>query len=128
MFASLFLLIFYSCTPALQLTKATSQYWCVNEKKINGVNHHILLKTNVSYSELTFDSLKCNKTLIKDYNYSVIGKSINEQRFNKNDTVIISFNRIGVAKAEPITIYFSLNHHQKCINVNNFSLLKPLCP
>ncbi|GAB4454646.1 MAG: hypothetical protein Fur0028_10040 [Bacteroidales bacterium] len=110
------------------LTKATSQAWCVKEKNMKGVNYHILIKSNASYLDVKFDSLKSNGMLINDYNYSVLGKSIYEQKFCKEDTVLISFNRIGVEKAEPITIYYSHKHSRKSIKVDNFKELRTLCP
>lgn len=124
----IFLLLFYSCKPTLILTKATSQSWCIKEKNIKGVNYHILIKSNASYLDVKFDSLKSNGMLINDYNYSVLGKSIYEQKFSKEDTVLISFNRIGVEKAETITIYYSHKHSRKSIKVYNFKELRTLCP
>jgi len=124
----LILLFLISCTPTLRLTKATSQYWCVKEKNIEGVNYHILLKTKASYINLSFDSITVNNASIKDFSYSVIGKSINEQKFKQGDTIIISFNKIGDKHAEPIHIYYRYLQHSKFILISKINELQSLCP
>lgn len=117
-----------SCKPILLCTKATSQHWCVKEKNIEGINYHILLKTAASYTDLQFDSITVNKTSINDYSYSVIGKSITEQRFQKGDTIIVSFNKIGDKKAGTISIFFHFKNKQKFILISKTKELQSLCP
>jgi len=122
------LLLLISCSPILHFTKATSQYWCVKEKNIEGMNYHILLKTKTSYVNVTFDSLTVNNASIKDFSYSVIGKSINEQRFKQGDTIIVSFNKIGEKHLEPIRIYYRYKQRPKSILISNIKELQSLCP
>ncbi|NSW45716.1 MAG: hypothetical protein HPY79_07885 [Bacteroidales bacterium] len=124
----LFVLFFQSCTSSFIITKATSQYWCVKEKNIEGINYHILLKTKASYVNVTFDSLTVNNASIKDFSYSVIGKSINEQKFNQGDTIIVSFNKIGEKHLEPIRIYYRYKQRPKSILISNIKELQSLCP
>ncbi|MGQ9846457.1 MAG: hypothetical protein ACUVQP_03000 [Bacteroidales bacterium] len=122
------LILFVSCKPILLPIKATSQHWCIKEKNIEGINYHILLKTHASFTDLKLDSITINKNSINDYSYSVIGKSTTEQRFQKGDTIIVSFNKIGSNKADTIRIFYHLKQRQKSIIIAKTKELQSLCP
>lgn len=117
-----------SCKPILLTINATSQYWCVKEKNIEGVNCHILLKTSAAYTDLKLDSITVNKLSISNYSYSVIGKSNTEQRFQKDDTIIVSFNTIGIKKADLICVFYYFKKKQKVITIYKTKELQSLCP
>lgn len=122
------LILFISCKPVLITTKATSQHWCIKEKNIEGINYHILLKTNASFTDLKLDAITVNNLSVSDYSYSVIGKSITEQKFQKGDTIIVSFNKIGGNKADTIRIFYHFKKRPKSIIIAKTKELQSLCP
>lgn len=124
----LILILLISCSSPLKIYKATAQKWCLTNKNIKGVNYHILLFTKANYNQLTFDSLKISDDVsIKQINYSVIGKSNTFQQFQKNDTVIISYNAFNNENIQSLMIYFTYKNKMHYLPVNHFIELKKLC-
>jgi hypothetical protein len=74
------------------LLKSTSQSWSTIDKNISGTNYHFLIKTLADKTDLIIDSLCVNKRLIKEFHYSVIGKSNIYTNYIKGDSIIVSVN------------------------------------
>lgn len=120
--------ILSSCSSSLKIYKATAQCWCVADKNIKGVNYHILLPVKANYNQLTLDSLLILSEKINQFNYSVIGKSNTFQQFQKNDTIIISYNVSNLENIEPVIIYYTYKNKTHRLSVDNFIELHKLCP
>ncbi len=121
--------ILSSCSSPLKIYKATAQRWCIADKNIKGVNYHILLPVSANYNQLALDSLLISSDIkIRQINYSVIGKSNTFQQFQRNDTIIISYNASNQESIEPLIIYYTYKNKTHCLFVNHFIELHKLCP
>lgn len=122
------LLTLNSCSLPLKLYKATAQRWCVGD--IKGVNYHILLPSKTDYNHLTLDSILIDSSdiMVKQFNYSVIGKSNTFQQFQQNDTIIISYNASNQVNIESLVLYYTYKNKVYRLPIVHFIELHNLCP
>jgi hypothetical protein len=117
-----------SCVHSLKLLKATSQKWCITEKKLKGTAYHIVCETKFSYRRLKLDSIFIQQKWFREFNYSVLGKKNTFQEFNKNDSVLISLTVMDTLPSLPIYLSYSLDNKKKQLTINHIKILPSLCP
>lgn len=122
-----FLLLIVEFSYSQKIIKTTVQLWCEKEKNLEGTNVHILFLPRSSYDAFHLDSIIINHTTVKSFTYSILGKSINDRNFNKNDTVIISFNVLQKFNHPEIELYCTKILKVKKIKIKNLTFLKTLC-
>ena len=136
-FLILFVITCISCSEKrLVLLKSTSQTWSNSDKSSNGTNFHFLLKTFNDKTDLIFDSLCINNKLIKNFHFSVLGKSNTYTDYIPGDTIIISINTLintnekanncFCNKDISSCIYYSFKKKSFKINVNSMISLPNL--
>lgn len=135
----LILLVICCCSCSqkqLLLLKSTSQSWLTKENNLYGTNYHFLLKTFANKNDLKLDSLCINNNLIKNFHYSVIGKSNTYINYISKDTILISINAIEnksgtlnnclCKKKNSSCIYFSFKNKNHILNINSITILPDL--
>lgn len=123
-----FVLFFtYSCRAPLTEIKSTQQRWCVEEKGIYGINYHFTFKTRKAYQHLTLDSVWLHNQWIKNFHYSVLGKSNTETRFDVNDTVLISINMNDTLQGANALLRYTTRHKRGELTFRKWVNLKNLC-
>lgn len=130
----IFIAIIYSltgCSPVPpEFIKATSQQWSSEINNSKGTVYHILLKAYADTSCLKIDSIKISNQKIDNFNLSVIGKSNIETYFTFGDTVLLSFNYLGIIetseKSNSSSIFYRLKDKNRRLKINTIKELKPL--
>lgn len=122
------LLVLSSCKVNLIELRSTSQKWCVPNNNIHGINYHFTLKTQADYTSLKIDSIKLHNKWLKNFHYSVIGKSNTETKFFKGDTILISVNMMDTLYDGSVLIHYSFKNKLKLIPIIKIINLKSLCP
>ncbi len=121
-------LIVSSCKIHLKEIRSTRQMWCVLQNNLYGINYHFTFKTYSDFTQLKFDSIKLHDIWIKDFHYSVIGKSNTERKFLKGDTILISVNKLDTIVNDNIFIHFSVKDKLKTVSISKIKNLEKLCP
>lgn len=121
------LFLTYSCKAPLTEIKSTQQRWCVHEKGIYGINYHFTFKTRKDYQHITFDSVWIHNQWIKNFHYSVLGKSNTETRFDANDTVLISINMNDTLQGSNAVLRYSIRQKSRELTFRKWVYLKNLC-
>ncbi len=117
-----------SCKATLNEIQSTRQRWCVDEKNLAGINYHFTLKSMADGKHITFDSLYIHGQWLKNFHFSVIGKSNTETVFHKGDTVLLSINQLDTLYSQQkIVLNYSFKKKSKQIYFSRFKELKNLC-
>lgn len=115
-----------------KVISSTRQDWSVGQKNISGTVFHIVLKSTAGYSELKIDSLCISNEIVKEFKYSVLGKSNTSTDYIKGDSILISFNKDNNIKymkynnIEYNCVFISLNNKKKTVKLNSFKTLNPI--
>jgi hypothetical protein len=133
-YSFLILVIIYcltGCFPKLpKFIKSTSQEWSVGINNSSGTVYHILFKVFNDTSQLKIDSLEISDQKIKDYKLSVIGKSNTDTFFSCGDTVLLSFNYLGIIQTSETSknnyIFYRINNKNRKLKIKTIKELKPL--
>ncbi len=118
---------FLSCRVHLKELRSTSQLWCVPQNNLYGINYHLTFKTLADYNKIKIDSLWLHNSWIKNFHYSVIGKSNTETRFFKGDTVLVSINIMDTLSSGIILVKYSFKNKSRTVIIKNIKNLKSLC-
>jgi len=133
-FSCFILFIFlFSCSLRLpKVVNSTRQDWSVLQKNISGTVFHLVLKSTTSNAELKIDSLCISKEIIKDFKYSVLGKSNTTTDFTQGDSILISFNKenkknyLKYSKHKHDGVFIRLRNKNKFVKITAFKILPPI--
>ncbi len=116
-----------SCKAPLYEIKSTQQRWCVEDKGIYGINYHFIFKTRKDYRSLSLDSVWLHNQWIKNFHYSVLGKSNTDIQFKPEDTVIISINMSDTLCGTKAALRYTICQKSRELMFYKWIFLKNLC-
>lgn len=117
-----------SCRAPLDEIKSTQQRWCLESKGMYGINYHFTVRTARDYRQIRLDSIWLHNRWVKQFHYSVLGKSNIETQFEPGDTILISVNVGDTIQGNSCLLRYSFRNKHKEIMMRKWVYLKNLCP
>lgn len=126
-------ILLYSCSFRIPVVvDSTRQDWSIVKRNSSGTVFHLVIKSTTTNTELKIDSLCISDEIIKDFKYSVLGKSNTTTEFTKGDSVLISFNKtnninyLKVNNCKSDGIFITLKNKKKTIKIKSYKILPPI--